>query len=669
MDLIQRNKEMLEAGLYNRKDTMDMLKISTLKKPNDYDLFLIACALCQYDIPDKDEAIELRTQYLVVTNGKKDGYEHTPDDYLDIDVRTNTTCRKTGEISKKYGLHEYEIDSKDKSLIAKLWAGKKEECLSYVDDKTKDDVTLVYIRPSCLSNFLKLLDKLMIRYDRANMEDSIVFHNESDRQLVDISTLDLPFSPYEFQIEDAKTILHRKRYLIGNEQGTGKTLEAILIGESLGDMPKLVICPASLRLNWQREILQARNNADVQVLYSKDMFHMGKDWTIIGYGSVKKFLANLQANFKCMFVDECQNCKAVDNWGKAKSQRAESVLELSKTVDYCYLMSGTPMPSHNRDLFNTLKMLQVDEFNWANQWCWLNYGKKYCDAQQTHFGTDFSGNSNSKELHEILSKVMVRHLRKEVLPDLKKVRQFIPIDPMLPSEYKDVEKRLYNPRIDLETGRVLDTYMGLAMTGRALLSKLKAETAIDLIETLLEADESFVVVVNFIESANYLKEKFKDKACEIRGGMTDKAKQKAIDDFQDGKCKVCILNMVAGGVGVTLTRAHTEIIIDYSWVPSDMAQVEDRICRSGQTECCMIYYIYCTNAIFDQVFIRMLSDKSSNIDVVVDGVEEGEENSYNLTAEKLENSTYIDLLKAEIKEHAPEKKVKRSRKKKTAGKE
>jgi SNF2 family DNA or RNA helicase len=125
--------------------------------------------------------------------------------------------------------------------------------------------------------------------------------------------------------------------------------------------------------------------------------------------------------------------------------------------------------------------------------------------------------------------------------------------------------------------------------------------------------------------------------------------------------------MVAGGVGVTLTKAHTEIIIDYSWVPADMAQVEDRICRSGQTECCMIYYVYCNNSVFDQVFIRMLSDKSSNIDTVVDGAEEGE-NSYNLTAEKLENSTYMDLLKAEIKAKAPEK-PKRSRKKKSVGKE
>lgn len=666
MDLIQRNKEMLETGAYNRKDTCEMLKISQLKTPNDYDLFLIACALCQYDIPDKDEALDLRMKYYVVTNGKIDGYEHTPDDYYDVNIKTDIICTKTGEINK-YGHHLYEINSTDKSLVSDLWAGKKEECLSYVDNKTYDDKIVVSIRPTALSNFLKLLDKLMIKYDRANMEEGIVFHNESDNQLIDISTLDLPFEPYEFQIEDTKKIMQRKRYLIGNEQGTGKTLEAILIGLSLVDMPKLVICPASLRLNWKKEILQAKNDVDVQVLYSKDMFHMGKDWTIIGYGSVKKFLPNLQHYFKCMFVDECQNCKAVDNWGNPKSQRAEAVMELSKTVEYCYLMSGTPMPSHNKDLFNSLKMLQVGEFNWGNKWCWLNYGRRYCAAQETNFGTDFTGNSNSKELHDILSKVMVRHLRKEVLPDLKKVRQFIPIEPALTKEYKEVEQRLYNPRIDFETGRVLDTYMGLAMTGRALLSKIKAETAIDLAETLINADESVVIVVNFVESANYLKDKFKGKCCEIRGGMTDKAKQQAIDDFQDGKYKVCILNMVAGGVGVTLTKAHTEIIIDYSWVPADMAQVEDRICRSGQTECCMIYYVYCNNSVFDQVFIRMLSDKSSNIDTVVDGAEEGE-NSYNLTAEKLENSTYMDLLKAEIKAKAPEK-PKRSRKKKSVGKE
>ena len=675
MDLITRNKEMLEAKAYNPKDTCDLLKISQLKNPNDYDLFLIACALCNYDIPDLAKAEELRMKYYNIISNSSEDYAHAISDYVDYNVKTDIHCVKTGRVNK-YGLHEYEIDVNDPTLVSKLWDGKNRECLSYVDSKSDPDKITVSIRPEHLNNFINLLDELMIDYERGNLERGIVFLDNGEFDLVDIKTLDLPWELKPYQIEDAKKILQHRRYLIGNEQGTGKTIEAILVGMSL-DMPKLVICPPSLRLNWYNEIKQAKHDADVEILYSEDMFHMGKEWTIIGYKSVKKFIANLSRYFDCIIVDECHNCKAVDSWGRPASQRAEAVLELASAVNYCYLLSGTPMPSKNRDLFNCLKMLQLKEFNFGNQYGWLNYANKYCGGEEKKFRKwdpverkvlektvkDFDGCTNSEELHEILSKVMVRHLRKEVLPDLTKQRQFIPVSPKLSAEYKNIEKRLYKPNKDPNTGRVTDTYMSLAMTGRAILSKIKAETAIDLAQTLVDAEESVVIVVNFVESADYIKSKFKNNCCEIRGGMTDKAKQKAIDDFQNGKYKVCIINMVAGGVGVTLTKAHTEIIIDYSWIPSDMAQVEDRICRVGQTEGCLIYYVYCPTSIFDRVFIKLLSDKSNNIDTVVDGKTEDDEGSYNLSAEKLANTTFIEELKAEIQTSKPEeKKAKKSAK-------
>ena len=94
------------------------------------------------------------------------------------------------------------------------------------------------------------------------------------------------------------------------------------------------------------------------------------------------------------------------------------------------------------------------------------------------------------------------------------------------------------------------------------------------------------------------------------------------------------------------------IIIDYAWLPADMIQVEDRICRTGQTENCMIYYVYCENSILDTIFIDMISSKSANIDAVVDNTE----NTFDLNEERIQNSTYIDLLKAKIKETTPTKK-------------
>ena len=635
LDLLKKNKEMLDAKVYKLSDERTMLKIASLDNPNDYDLYLVACCLCNYPIEEKTEARELRMQYFRATNGGSIiGFEHPVTDYKK--TVTSVECKNTGRVNK-FGLYEYEVNINDKNLVSDLWDAKNKNCLKYVDSKTDPEKLVISISRDQLDNFTKLLDRLMIKYDADDIEAGLFYLNKSENSLVDLSKLSLPFTPYDFQIEDATKIIKKKRVLLGHEMGCGKTFISVLVGTSL-NIPKLVICPASLRLNWYREIKNVTPDADVQVQLNAEAPHFGKDWTIVGYGSVSKFLDDFKKYFNCIFVDECHACKAVNNWGKPTSKRASAVLDLAEAVEYCYLLSGTPLPSHNLDLYNILKMLKCEAFDFNSKWAFLNYANKYCDPKETYFGKDFSGNSNSDQLHALLSNLMVRRLKKDVLPNLKKQRQFIPLDPHFKREYTNIEKRLYEP----EEG---DTYMGLAMTGRKMLSVYKIDAAVELAETLLDAGESVVIVTNFVDSADLLRDHFKDTCCEIRGGMSDQAKQQAIDDFQAKKKNVCILNMQAGGVGITLTAAHTMIIIDYAWVPSDMVQVEDRICRTGQTESCMIYYVYCMNSLLDSLFIEMISDKSANIDTVVDNVD----NTFDLQSEKDNNFTFIEALKDKIK--------------------
>lgn len=637
LDLVEKNKEMLKNKAYKIADNREMLKISTLDTPNDYDLYLIACCLCNYPIEEKSEVRELRMKYFLATNsGHIEGFEHSDDDYQK--VSTDIKCTNTGNVNK-YGLYEYEINVNDKTLVSDLWDSKTRNCLKYVDSKTYEDKLIISISREQLDNFVKLLDKLLISYNIDNIEEGLFYKNKSTNKLVDLSTLNLPFTPYPYQIDDANTIIRKKRILLGHEMGCGKTFISILVGSSINE-PKLVVCPESLRLNWFNEIKRVTPNADVQVQMSNESPHFGKDWTIIGYASVNKFLTEL-LTFNCIFVDECHNCKAVNNWGKASSKRASAVIQIAENAEYCYLLSGTPMPSHNKDLYNVLKMLKCEAFDFNSKWAFKNFADKFCDPKQTYFGVDYSGNSNSQHLHGLLSNIMVRRRKKDVLPNLKKQRQFIPINPKFKKDYKEVERHLYRPTEE-------DTYMGLAMTGRKLLSQYKIDTAIDLAESLVSAGESVVIVTNFVDSADSLKAHFKDNCCEIRGGMTDIEKQSSIEDFQSKKVPVCILNLMAGGVGITLTAAHTMIVIDYAWLPGDMIQVEDRICRVGQDESCMIYYVYCMNSILDNTFIEMISDKSANIDVVIDNVD----NTYDLSNEKEVNETFIEALKEKIKKGA-----------------
>ena len=471
--------------------------------------------------------------------------------------------------------------------------------------------------------------------------DKIRVRNNSAYQMIDANKLALPFKPYDFQLEDIQAIGSKKRMLIGHDVGCGKTFISTLVGMSINE-PKLVIVPESLRLNWEREIKRVTPDADVKVLYSKDMFEVGKDWTIVGYSTASKFCNELLAEqFNCVFVDEAHKCKAVNNKGEPSSERAKAVMKLTTQAEYCYLLTGTPIPTSNKDLYNILKMLQVDDIDFGEEYAFFNFGKEYCNATQNHYGWDFNGNSNGEALHEILAPYMVRRLKKDVLPNIVKQRTFVPLLINNP-KIKDIETRLKTPNDH-------DTFMGLAMTGRRLMSEYKLHDCKELCDTLLEAEESVVVVSEFKETIDKIAEYYKDDCCSIVGGMSDVAKQQAIDDFQSGKKHVCAVNTIAGGVGITLTKASNMIISDFNWTPANMIQVEGRICRSGQKNPCNIYYLYGDDCILDKYFVEMITDKNGNINLVVDNAE----NDMNLTADREENTSFLDYLKKKLQFSVP----------------
>ena len=231
LDLIAKNNEMLESKSYKLADERTMLKISSLDNPNEYDLYLIACCLCNYPIDEKADARELRLKYFKATNnGQQYGFEHPITDYKKI--TTSVTCTNTGNVNK-YGLYEYEININDRDMVSDFWAYKTKNCLKYVDSKTYDDKIIVSISRDQLDNFTKLLDTYMITYDLEDIEAGLFYKNKSANKLVDLSTLNLPFKPYPFQLEDAQKIVRKKRLLLGHDMGCGKTFISVLVGESI----------------------------------------------------------------------------------------------------------------------------------------------------------------------------------------------------------------------------------------------------------------------------------------------------------------------------------------------------------------------------------------------------------------------------------------------------
>ena len=249
---------------------------------------------------------------------------------------------------------------------------------------------------------------------------------EKDYELIDLNKFNLKFNPYKFQPEDARKLLNLHVGLNGNEVGCGKTFEQVIIGESL-PMKKLVICPPTLRINWMKEIQMVNPQANVHIIYSADSFKVVDGWNIIGYNSLDKFLKELESEqFQVIMIDEAHYIQAVSNSGTPESNRAFAVLRLCATAGWVYPITGTPKTNRNKNLFNILRVMKHPLTR--GKWAFMNYGKIYCEGERTNWGWDFNGNSNDEELNKELTPYMVRHLKKDVLPHLKKQRVALPVE-------------------------------------------------------------------------------------------------------------------------------------------------------------------------------------------------------------------------------------------------
>lgn len=233
LEINKLNEKMLDENSYRDKDSRIMTKVSMLKEKNDYDIYLMICTLCNYNIPEKSELIKMRMDYYNIVKDSDVDYSHTEDEYIIDKSKLKTICKNTGNINK-YGLYEYEINLNNNNLVSSLWGYKTSDCLKFVDSKTYTDKLIVSIRKEQFDNFIKALDELMIGYDLTDLKEGVFHDNNSNNKLVDITKLSLPFTPYDYQLEDANKIVAMKRALLAHDMGciSGDAIVKIKVNDS-----------------------------------------------------------------------------------------------------------------------------------------------------------------------------------------------------------------------------------------------------------------------------------------------------------------------------------------------------------------------------------------------------------------------------------------------------
>ena len=472
-----------------------------------------------------------------------------------------------------------------------------------------DSQRKIWIMP--IANAAKLYDLIPNFIDKSSLREwsDLVKSWDVDYELIDISKCSLKFQPYQFQPIDAKKLLKLHRGINANEVGCGKTFEMVMVGESI-PQKKLVICPATLRLNWEHEIKMVNPLATVHIQYSDQPFKMVDGWNIIGYPSLTKFQSQLEAaRFNVVMADEAHYIQAINNFGRPSSQRANCVLRLAATAGYVFSITGTPKTSRNKNLYNILRMIHHPLTTGYRPF--HNYGVRYCGGQKTQWGWDYNGNSYDEELNRQLQPIMIRHLKKDVLPHLRKQRQAIPVKVDLRQYHQLISqylKQRKNPN---------GTELATLNKAKQVVAIQKAAHSIEYTKDLIEAGEKVVIVTCYTEVVNKVMKAFKN-CLKLVGGMSDKEKQTAINQFQTGDIPIIVINVVAGGVGVTLTAASNMIINDLPWTTGEIEQAEGRIWRAGQTKTAMVYYMSAVDCPMDQSLIDTIVYKSQTINAVVD---------------------------------------------------
>lgn len=415
-------------------------------------------------------------------------------------------------------------------------------------------------------------------------------------------------------------------YLTDNYVVTHNTLQAIGTAFIAKSWPVLVICPASLKINWQRE-WKKFTGKDAIILDDRNKnnwyryFEMGCcDVFITNYESLKKFFVEDFAGgvtrsirlkpeadlFKCIIIDESHRCKS------SKTQQSKICYKLCQGKEYRFLLTGTPSINGPKDLIQQLKIMgRLDDFG----------GYK---SFETNFMQGSREASNLEMLNwRLWNTCFFRREKAKVLDQLPdKMRQVVNMDITNRKEYQDAERDLigylasYENADDeklrkAERGKVMVQMQKL----RQIAARGKIPAAIEFIQDIMDSGEKLIVFAFLKEVVQEIKNVF-PSAVTIVGDNTSQERQEAVDRFKnDPKCNLIICNYKSAGVGLTLTASSRVAFIEFPWTFADCEQAEDRAHRIGQKDSVNCYYFLGRGTIDEDVWELIQTKKDIANDV------------------------------------------------------
>ena len=446
-------------------------------------------------------------------------------------------------------------------------------------------------------------------------KSAIIKNNEVKNVVVDYTKYDVR-PPMEHQKEAIQKLVGNKKFILADDMGLGKTTSTIIAALETGAKKILIVCPASLKINWQREI---ENYTDRSVYISEGKKYSDEhDFVIINYDILKNFhdvkkreeSTILKSKFDLVIMDESH---MISN---PQAARTKIVNDIAVSIERVWLLTGTPMTSRPMNYYNLLSLVESPVA--AN---WMAYARRYCNGFQFNVGSrkvwNVTGSSNLDELRDRTQTHILRRLKDDVLDLPEKI-----ITPVYLRLKSDDYEELMGEYFDWydksgDESNSLTIQFSKIMKVRKVIAQEKVKTTIELAENILEQGKKVIIFTNFTDTLHEIYNHFEKQAVYLDGSCSKHHRQKSVDDFQENdKIKVFVGNLKAAGVGITLTSAEAVIMNDLSFVPAEHAQAEDRSHRIGQKNSTSVYYPLFENTIEGLIY-DILNRKKKIISTVM----------------------------------------------------
>ena len=473
-----------------------------------------------------------------------------------------------------------------------------------------------------------LLAELDAEHDRASRTVTLSYAEDAD-----LDGLVLGGELHPFQRAGVHYALERRRTFIADEQGLGKTMQALATLEADDAFPAVVVCPASMKLTWERESSIWLPNRSVAVLEGRT----GDAWTekaeraeivVLNYDILEAHFERLAGRDpKALVLDESHYVK---NPG---ARRTKAAIALARRLPDDALrlgLTGTPILNRPEELISQLRAIgRLEDF-----------------GSGARLSRRFRTAGSDDRLHwNLRAHCYVRRTKKQVLAQLPAKRHdTVPVALVNEEEYRlaeqDVVAWLQSLPLDLRT---MDAKVAAALRAeqlvrlnslRQLAVRGKLPAGLAWIADFLASGEPLVVFAEHIATQRAVLDRFGD-ALHILGADSSVSRQRAVDAFQaeDGP-QLIVCSLRAASQGITLTRASNVAFLELDWTPARHDQAEDRLHRIGQESAVTAYYLLAPDTI-DETMAELLERKRAVIDAVTDGQVRDEERLVDAVARQL----------------------------------